>query len=200
MRINNYPFFLWLTQKREDFKLDLTNQKIVSDELGESSIKKVPLFLVLLLKYVPFLFLPFFMYYPKYSDDWIPFAVACVIVPILFLIYSFNSTLLKFVLLIICLINFYLVFTIEDYAVGLDIGITFFVELTLIGMFLVDIFLFKGYKNWYYLESFRNEINIKFTQRKERKFLFFKKETGFNSSKKVYLKGYFLRIEDEDIK
>ena len=58
MRINNYPFFLWLTQKREDFKLDLTNQKIVSNELGESSIKKVPLFLVLLIKYVPFLFLP----------------------------------------------------------------------------------------------------------------------------------------------
>ena len=67
MRINNYPFFLWLTQKREDFKFDLTNQKIVSDELGESSIKKVPLFLVLLIKYVPFIFLPFFLFYSKYS-------------------------------------------------------------------------------------------------------------------------------------
>lgn len=199
MRINKYPFFLWLTQKREDFKLDLTNQKIVSNELGESSIKKVPLFLVLLMKYLPMVILLPFFYYPKSLFELFLFGGVLIVTTALFLIFQYQL-IFKAVLLGICVMNFYFVLTIEDYAVSLDTAITFFVEQVIFGVFLVDIFLFKGYKNWYYLESFKNEINIKFTQRKERKFLFFKKETGFNSSKKVYLKGYFLRIEDEDIK
>lgn len=199
MRINKYPFFLWLTQKREDFKLDLTNQKIVSDELGESSIKKVPLFLVLLMKYLPMVILLPFFYYPKSLFELFLFGGVLIVTTALFLLFQYQL-IFKAVLLGICVMNFYFVLTIEDYAVSLDTAITFFVEQVIFGVFLVDIFLFKGYKNWYYLESFKNEINIKFTQRKERKFLFFKKETGFNSSKKVYLKGYFLRIEDEDIK
>ena len=199
MRINNYPFFLWLTQKREDFKLDLTNQKIVSNELGESSIKKVPLFLVLLMKYLPMVIILPFFYYPKSLFELFLFGGVLIVTTALFLIFQYQL-IFKAVLLGICVMNFYFVLTIEDYAVSLDTAITFFVEQVIFGVFLVDIFLFKGYKNWYYLESFKNEINIKFTQRKERKFLFFKKETGFNSSKKVYLKGYFLRIEDEDIK
>ena len=199
MRINKYPFFLWLTQKREDFELDLTNQKIVSNELGESSIKKVPLFLVLLMKYLPMVILLPFFYYPKSLFELFLFGGVLIVTTALFLIFQYQL-IFKAVLLGICVMNFYFVLTIEDYAVSLDTAITFFVEQVIFGVFLVDIFLFKGYKNWYYLESFKNEINIKFTQRKERKFLFFKKETGFNSSKKVYLKGYFLRIEDEDIK
>lgn len=45
MRINKYPFFLWLTESREDLKLDFKNLKVSSDELGESSLKKVPIFI-----------------------------------------------------------------------------------------------------------------------------------------------------------
>ncbi len=37
MRMNKYPFLLWLTQEREDLKIDLANSKVYSDELGQSS-------------------------------------------------------------------------------------------------------------------------------------------------------------------
>ena len=90
MRINNYPFFLWLTQKREDFKLDLTNQKIVSNELGESSIKKVPLFLVLLMKYLPMVILLPFFYYPKSLFELFLFGGVLIVTTALFLIFQYQ--------------------------------------------------------------------------------------------------------------
>lgn len=198
MKINKYPFFLWFTQRREDLILSNDKNSVSSEELGNSQIKRVPSYIIILLKYVPFLFIIPYFYFPKYDSDWTPFIASLIIVPIMFAIYRFNLNLLKVAILFLCVVNIYLVFTIDRYAVSLDIAITFFMELSIIGMILFDIFLFKGYKNWYYLQDFKNEINIKVAQRKEKKFLlFFKKETGINASKKVYVKGYFLRIEDE---
>ena len=69
MRINKYPFFLWLTQKRDDFKLDLQNQRIYSDELGSSSIKAVPIYWIILMKYVPVLLLIYHFYFPQNQQD-----------------------------------------------------------------------------------------------------------------------------------
>lgn len=202
MRINKYPFFLWLTQSRKDLTLDFKNLKVSSDELGESSLKKVPLYFIALLKYLPLLLVLSYLYYPTEKNDLIPFIGAfLVVVSMLFIYLKTNPFLLKIYVISICITNAVLIFAINDYVVSLDIGITFFAEILLISIFALDIFYFKGYKNWYFLESFKNKIGIKFAEKKERRFLrFFKPKTGFDISKKVYIKGYFVRIENEDIK
>lgn len=202
MRINKYPFFLWLTESREDLKLDFKNQKVSSDELGESSLKKVPIYLIVLLKYVPFLLVLPYFYYPSNRSDLLPFLGAFVVViSMLFVYLKTNLFFFKIYVITVFIINAILLFLINDYAVSLDISLTFFAEILLFSVLAFDIFYFKGYKNWYFLESFKNEIDIKFSQKRERKFLFFlKPKTGFNVSKRVFIKGYFLRIENEDIK
>lgn len=202
MRINKYPFFLWLTQSREDLKLDFKNLKVSSDELGESSLKKVPIYLIVLLKYVPFLLVLPYFYYPSNRSDLLPFLGAFVVViSMLFVYLKTNLFFFKIYVITVFIINAILLFLINDYAVSLDISLTFFAEILLFSVLAFDIFYFKGYKNWYFLESFKNEIDIKFSQKRERKFLFFlKPKTGFNVSKRVFIKGYFLRIENEDIK
>ena len=95
--------------------------------------------------------------------------------------------------------NVILMFLIKDYVVALDIGITFFVEIGIVTILLLDIFYFKGHKNWYYLERYKNEVNIKVSNQKERKFIFWKKNVGFDIKRKIYIKGYFIRIQDENI-
>lgn len=202
MRINKYPFFLWLTQSREDLKLDFKNQKVSSDDLGESSLKKVPIYLIVLLKYVPFLLVLPYFYYPSNRSDLLPFIGAFVIViSMLFVYLKTNLFFFKIYVITVFIINAILLFLINDYAVSLDISLTFFAEILLFSVLAFDIFYFKGYKDWYFLENFKNEIDINFSQKRERKFLFFlKPKTGFNVSKRVFIKGYFLRIENEDIK
>ncbi len=202
MRINKYPFFLWLTQSREDLTLDFKNLKVLSDDLGESSLKKMPTYLVILMKYLVFLILIPFLYYPNSKADILPFIGAFVVViSMLFVYLKTNLIFFKTYVITICIVNVVLIFLINDYAVFLDIGLTFFAEILLLLILGLDIFYFKGYKNWYFLENFKNEVDIKFAEKKERKFLFFlKPKTGFNISKRVYIKGYFARIEDENIK
>ena len=202
MRINKYPFFLWLTQNREDLTLDFKNLKVSSDELGESSLKKVPIYLIVLIKYLPFLLVLPYFYYPNNKSDLLPFIGAFVVViSMLFVYLKTNLIFSKIYVITVFIINAVLIFVINDYAVSLDIGLTFFAEILLFLILTFDIFYFKGYKNWYFLESFKNEIDIKFSQKRERKFLLFlKPKTGFNVSKRVFIKGYFLRIENEDIK
>ena len=202
MRINKYSFFLWLTQSREDLTLDFENLKVLSDDLGESSLKKVPIYLIVLLKYVPLLLVLPYFYYPNNKSDFLPFIGASVVViSMLFVYLKTNLIFFKVYVITVFIINAVLIFLINDYAVSLDIGLTFFAQILLFLILALDIFYFKGYKNWYFLESFKNEIDIKFSQKRERKFLFFlKPKTGFNVSKRVFIKGYFLRIENEDIK
>lgn len=202
MRINKYPFFLWFTQSREDLTLDFKNLKVSSDELGESSLKKVPIYLIALLKYVPFLFVLPYLYYPSNKSDFLPFIGAfLVVLSMLFVYLKTNLVFFKIYVVAICIINAVFIFVINDYAVSLDIGLTFFAQILLFSILALDIFYFKGYKNWYFLESFKNEIDIKFAKKKERKFLrFFKPKTGFDISKRVYIKGYFVRIENENVK
>lgn len=202
MRINKYPFFLWLTQSMEDLTLDFKNLKVLSDELGESTLKKVPIYLIALLKYVPFLFVLPYLYYPSDKSDFLPFLGAfLVVLSMLFLYLKTNLMFFKIYVVAICIINAVYIFVINDYAVFLDIGLTFFAQILLFSILALDIFYFKGYKNWYFLENFKNEIDIKFAEKKQRKFLFFlKPKTGFNVSKRVFIKGYFLRIENEDVK
>lgn len=202
MRINKYPFFLWLTQSREDLVLDFKNLKVSSDELGESSLKKVPIYLIVLIKYLPFLLVLPYFYYPSNKSDLLPFLGALlVVVSMLFVYLKTNLFFFKTYVITVFIINAVLIFLINDYAVSLDISLTFFAEILLFLVLAFDIFILKAYKNWYFLESFKNEIDIKFSQKRERKFLFFlKPKTGFNVSKRVFIKGYFLRIENEDIK
>lgn len=54
IRLNKYPFFLWLTQRRDDFKVDLNNNTVSSEELGKSSIKKIHFGWVILMRYITF--------------------------------------------------------------------------------------------------------------------------------------------------
>ena len=127
MRINKYSFFLWLTQSREDFKLDFKNLKVSSDDVGQSSLKKVPIYFIALLKYLPFLFVLPYLYYPSNKNDLIPFIGAFVVViSMLFVYLKTNLIFFKIYVVAICIINVVLIFLINDYAVFLDIGITFF--------------------------------------------------------------------------
>lgn len=200
MKINKYPFFLWLTQKRDDLKLNLQEMTIESEELGKSSLKEVPVYLIAILKYLPFLLIIPFLYYPTNKSDLLPFVGAFLVVGLMFFVYIKFENLLKYFAILLALSNFFLIFIVDEYAVFLDTGITFFVEIGLFTLLILDIFYFKAYKNWYFIENFRNEVNIKVANKKERKFLFWKKNVGFDVKSKFYIKGYFIRITDEDIK
>lgn len=199
MRINKYPFLLWLTQERNDLKLDLANNKVYSDELGQSSIKKVPIALIIIMKYLPLAFLSSFFFIPRNLFE-VGLAIFALIFIGIFYILLNYELVFKGVIIAFCAMNFYLVFALEDYASYLSTALTLFTELLMIAIVLYDIFIIKGYKNWYFLESFKNEVNVKFAQKAEKKYLFFKKRNvGFNVTRKVYIKGYFVRIENEDV-
>ncbi len=198
-RLNKYPFFLWLTQRRDDFKVDLSNNTAYSEELGKSSIKKIHIAWVILMKYVPLVCLSFFFFIPRNSFEIGLFFIGLFTVLVIFALLNYE-VILKAVVLGICVMNFYFVFKIDGYAPHLSTTITLFVETLMFSIIFYDIFILKGYDNWYYLESFKNDINIKFAQRKEKKFLPFlrARETGFNITKTLSLKGYFLRIQNEE--
>lgn len=199
MRINKYPFLLWLTQEREDLKVDLANNKVYSDELGQSSIEKVPIVLIVLMKYLPLAFLASFFFVPRNLFEVGLSVVALCFIGIFYLLLNYDL-IFKGVIIAFCAMNFYLVFTLDGYASYLSTGLTLFTELLMISIVLYDIFITKGYKNWYFLESFKNEVNVKFAQKAEKKYLFFKKRNmGFNVTRTVYIKGYFVRIDNENI-
>ena len=196
MRINRVPFLLWLTDKRDDLSLDFKNQKVTSSELGESTITPVSIYVIALLKYFPILILAIFFYYPKSLVDLGVLSVAVAVLGVVLFLVRFDS-LLKIFLILFCFVNIYFVIQNNNYATYLSTGITFFVELLLIGAVVYDIFVLKGYKNWYFLDSFKRNINIAVAQKKEKKFLFFKnKKTGFDVKKSFSIKGYFLKLGD----
>lgn len=199
MRINKYPFFLWLTQEREDLKVDLANSKVLSEELGESSIKRVPLALIIIMKYFPLAFLSYFFFIPRNLFEVGLSIFALIFIGVFYLLLNYELVF-KGIIISFCAVNFYLVFAIDDYASYLSTGLTLFTELLMISIVLYDIFIIKGYENWYFLENFRNEVDIKFAQKTEKKYLFLKKRAvGFNVTRRVYIKGYFLRINNENI-
>jgi hypothetical protein len=199
MRINKYPFLLWLTQEREDLKVDLVNNKVYSDELGQSTIKKVPITLIVIMKYLPLVFLSSFFFIPRNLFEVGLAIFALIFIGIFYLLLNYDL-ILKGVIIAFCAMNFYLVFALEDYASYLSTALTLFTELLMISIVLYDIFITKGYKNWYFLESFKKEVNVKFAQKSEKKYLLFKKRNvGFNVARTVYIKGYFLRIDNEDV-
>lgn len=199
MRMNKYPFLLWLTQEREDLKIDLTNNKVYSDELGQSSIKKVPIALIIIMKYLPLAFLSSFFFIPRNMFE-VGLAIFALIFIGLFYLLLNYELVFKGLIIAFCAMNFYLVFALDDYASYLSTALTLFTELLMVAIVLYDIFIIKGYRNWYFLESFKNEVNVKFAQKAEKKYLFFKKRNvGFDVTRKVYIKGYFLRIDNEDV-
>ncbi len=199
IRLNKYPFFLWLTQRRDDFKVDLNNNTVSSEELGKSSIKKIHFGWVILMRYIPLICLSYFFFIPRNTFEIGLFFIALFTILVLFALLNYE-VIFKAVILGICIMNFYFVFKIDGYAPYLSTTITLFVETLMFAVILYDVLILKGYENWYFLESFKNEINIKVAQKKEKKFLpFFKKRNfGFNISKTISLRGYFLRIQNED--
>lgn len=199
MRMNKYPFLLWLTENREDLKVDLANNRIVSETVGSSSLRKVPFALIFVMKYFPLAFLSCFFFVPRNLFEVGLTFVALGFIALFYYLINYEF-IFKGVVLAFCVMNFYFVFAIDDYASYLSTCLTLFTELLLISIVLYDIFISKGYKNWYLLESFRNEVNVTFAKKKERKLFFLKKNVGINVSRKFAIKGYFLRINDEDTK
>lgn len=196
MKINRIPFLLWLTEKRDDLTLDLKNLKVKSEELGTSDIAPVPLYVIALLKYFPILTLAIFFLYPQSKMDFGILFCSLIAVVVVFFLARYE-TLLKVSLILFCFVNIYFVIQNNNYASHLSTGITFFVELLLIGAVFYDIYFSKGYKNWYFLYDFKREVKLTVSQKKEKKFLFFKnKKTGFDIAKTFSLKGYFLKVGD----
>ncbi len=195
-KINRIPFLLWLTEKRDDLTLDLKNLKVKSEELGTSEIAPVPVYVIVLLKYFPILTLAIFFLYPQSKMDFGILFCSFIAVVVVFFLARYE-TLLKVCLILFCFINIYFIIQNNNYASHLSTGITFFVELLMIGAVFYDVYFSKGYKNWYFLYDFKREVKLTVSQKKEKKFLFFKnKKTGFDIKKTFSLKGYFLKVGD----
>ena len=196
MKINRIPFLLWLTEKRDDLTLDLKNLKVKSEELGTSEIAPVPVYVIVLLKYFPILTLAIFFLYPQSKMDFGILFCSFIAVVVVFFLARYE-TLLKVCLILFCFINIYFIIQNNNYASHLSTGITFFVELLMLGAVFYDVYFSKGYKNWYFLYDFKREVKLTVSQKKEKKFLFFKnKKTGFDIKKTFSLKGYFLKVGD----
>lgn len=195
-KINRIPFLLWLTEKRDDLTLDLKNLKVKSEELGTSEIAPVPVYVIVLLKYFPILTLAIFFLYPQSKMDFGILFCSFIAVVVVFFLARYE-TLLKVCLILFCFINIYFIIQNNNYASHLSTGITFFVELLMVGAVFYDVYFSKGYKNWYFLYDFKREVKLTVSQKKEKKFLFFKnKKTGFDIKKTFSLKGYFLKVGD----
>ena len=68
IRMNKYPFFLWITEKKDFQVLKNTttgNLKIADEELGKSEIKKVDEWKIFLIKYLPLFLLYFYFIFHK---------------------------------------------------------------------------------------------------------------------------------------
>lgn len=192
-RMNRIPYFLWLTDKREDFKVDLKNQKLTSDELGSSSISAVPVFYIFILKYLPILGFSYFFMLPKTLMDFYMVCVATLLIGVGYFLVK-NELVLRLFLILFCFVNIYLVFTIDNYAINFASMLTFFAELLLVGAVAYDVFILKGYKNWYFLKSFRRDLNLTIAKKTEKKFFFKKVNTGFDFKRKFEVIGFFIRV------
>ncbi len=175
---------------------DLKNLKVKSERLGTSEIAPLPVYVIVLLKYFPILTLAIFFLYPQSKMDFGILFCSFIAVIVVFFLARYE-TLLKVFLILFCFINIYFIIQNNNYASHLSTGITFFVELLMIGAVFYDVYFSKGYKNWYFLYDFKREVKLTVSQKKEKKFLFFKnKKTGFDIKKTFSLKGYFLKVGD----
>ena len=192
IRMNRIPYFLWLTDKREDFNVDLKNQKLTSNELGSSNISAVPIFYIFILKYLPILGFSYFFMLPKTLIDFYMVGVALGLLGLGYFLIK-NELVLRLFLILFCFTNIYLVFTIDNYAINFATMLTFFSELLLVGAVIYDIFILKGYKNWYFLNSFKRDITLKM-EKTEKKMFFKKVRTGFDVKRKFEVIGFFIKV------
>lgn len=206
IRINKYPFFLWLT-KETKLDIDLNNMTVKNKDNEESSkIEKVSIFTIFFMKYLPIVFLLYWFNIPTTLLNIELCLIAAAITALTtFVFLKFPRYFSKFVIAVtICCL--YLIWTFENVALYLDYIMLQIVQLTMIFILIRDILFKKGYKNYYHLMDKKLEARIDISKKHKRPLLplvpwtnigLFKVERGLNLGFNASIVGYYIRIEDE---
>ena len=226
-QFNRYPFFLFLTYKKEA-RLDLEKMEIHTvieeEEYNEatkqmetvtinrmSRVEPVPTWQVVLMKYMPILFLLYWSNYPNSKNEFIVALISLVYFSTFVSLFNYNRTLAKYVGILSIVLLYFVRFKLNVSAMHINWFIGYMMSYTMIFFIVYDVYK-KQYLNYYTLIDLGGVKRIQLATRQKRPLLiipFMRKMTGgkktgvlyvnqgFNLGFNVFLKGFFVRIVKE---
>lgn len=201
-RINTYPFFLWLTRKSEA-TLDFDNMTVTS-ELGTSTIEEISFLQVLIMKYLPILFmLVAGGNVPTSKDEFAVAGLALIITVVSTLVFIKLPKLFKSYIVLCIFIIYYILWEHMSFAAYVDMAILYLVEITLVTMVIME-FTVDLNSTYYVLKDMKKVTTIHPSKRQKRpliklfKWNFIHVNTGFDSSIEYTIGGYYLKVVDND--
>ncbi len=204
-RINKYPYLLWLTSHRE-FEIDLDSLMIRNGSRAYS-IKKVSLFNILLLKYLPFLvLLAIGISIPSSKEELLLCGIALVVCVLSLFIFIKLQNQFKKYLIVLSFCMYYIIWEHTDLIYFVENILMYISEIILIALIISDI-VKKNYQNYYYLADMNHETTIHLAkkQKEARKLLripftekgIFNVKKGFNINFNFSFGGHYIRIQYE---
>ena len=223
-QFNRYPFFLFLTYKKEA-RLDLEKMEvhtvIEEEEYNEatkqmetvtinrmSRIEPVPTWQVVLMKYMPILFLLYWSNYPNSKNEFIVALISLVYFSAFVSLFNYNRTLAKYIGILSIVLLYFVRFKLNVSALHINWFIGYMMTYTMIFFIVYDVYK-KQYLNYYTLIDLGGVKRIQLATRQKRPLLmvpFMRKMTGgkktgvlhvnqgFNLGFNVFLKGFFVRM------
>lgn len=226
-QFNRYTFFLFLTYKKEA-RLDLEKMEvrtvIEEEEYNEttkqmetvtinrmSRIEPVPTWQVVLMKYIPILFLLYWSNYPNSKVELYVALISLLYFSAFVGVYNYNRTLAKYIGILSIVLLYFVRFKLNVSALHINWFIGYMMSYTMIFFIAYDVYK-KQYLNYYTLIDLGGVKRIQLATRQKRPLLmipFMRKMTGgkktgvlhvnqgFNLGFNVFLRGYFVRIVKE---
>lgn len=226
-QFNRYPFFLFLTHKKEA-QLDLEKMEvhtvIEEEEYNEatkqmetvtinrmSRIEPVPTWQVVLMKYMPILFLLYWSNYPNSKVELYVALISLVYFSAFVSVYNYNRTLAKYIGILSIVLLYFVRFKLNVSAMNINWFLGYMMTYTMAFYVIYDVYK-KRYLHYYNLLDLGGVKHIQLSTRQKRPLLmipFMRKMTGgkkagvlhvnqgFNLGFNVFFKGFFVRIVKE---
>ena len=226
-QFNRYPFFLFLTYKKEA-RLDLEKNEIHTvieeEEYNEatkqmetvtinrmSRIEPVPTWQVVLMKYIPIIFLLYWSNYPNSKNELIVALISLVYFSAFVSLFNYNRTLAKYIGILSIVLLYFVRFKLNVSAMNINWFLGYMITYTMAFYVIYDVYK-KRYLHYYNLLDLGGVKHIQLATRQKRPLLmipFMRKMTGgkkagvlhvnqgFNLGFNVFVKGFFVRIVKE---
>lgn len=226
-QFNRYPFFLFLTYAKEA-RLDLEKNEIHTvieeEEFNEttkqvetftidrmSRIVPVPVWQVVLMKYMPIVFLLYWSNFPNSKIEFYVALISLAYFSAFVSLFNYNRTLAKYIGILSIVLLYFVRFKLNANAIHLNWFIGYMMSYTMMFYIIYDVYK-KRYLHYYNLLDLGGVKRIQLATRQKRPLLmvpFMRKMTGgkkagvlhvnqgFNLGFDVFLRGYFVRIVKE---
>lgn len=226
-QFNKYPFFLFLTYSKEA-RLDLEKMEVhtvIEDQEYNSDTKQmetvaikrmsrieaVPTWQVVLMKYMPILFLLYWSNYPNSKAELYVALISLAYFSAFVGVFNYNRTLAKYIGILSIVALYFVRFKLHVNAIHINWFLGYFMTYTMAFYLIYDLYK-KRYRNYYNLLDLGGTKRIQLATRQKRPLImipFMRKMTGgrkagilhvnqgFNLGFNVFLRGYFVRIVKE---